>query len=73
MILVPAILLGTNTGVLMNNIMPEIFLNGFFIVFLCFVCPYLMKRGCGLLNLEMKVRKELKELNKDINNQSVLT
>lgn len=57
----------------MNQTMPDIFLNGFFIVFLCFVCPYLLKRGWTMLNLEMKVRKELKELNKELNKESILT
>lgn len=76
MILVPAILIGTNTGVLMNSIMPSLFLNGFFVVFLSFVCPYLMNRCMGLFKLEMKARRELKKIGNEFmeaENNSVLT
>lgn len=48
MILVPAILAGTNTGVLMNVILPDLVLNIVFIIFLCVVCPYLGKKAIFL-------------------------
>jgi len=57
-LLLPGVLFGTNTGVLLNQILPDFALNTIFFVFLCVVCPYLFFKGKDL----RKYEKEAKEI-----------
>ncbi len=42
------VILGTNIGIMLNVILPEIVSGILFILFLCSVVPYLFKKGMSL-------------------------
>ena len=48
LILNPMVLLGTNIGIFLNVLLPEIAAGSLFILFLLSICPYLFKKGKAL-------------------------
>lgn len=48
LIINPMVLLGTNIGIFLNVLLPEVAAGTLFIIFLCFVSPYLYKKAMNL-------------------------